>query len=399
MKSIVALVSTVFATAAAANANETASLLRGPDNVLRTVDQIQAIQDDADVNRKCHTANSDYIASLKPGSYATSMFHNCFRTTGQIFEFVDKLTAQNPMLLTREAIATTVKGKTIYAYKLTNGNPKPKSLYYQSLLHAREWISGSSNVFTLASILDDVYNKKPTALDTYNLYFVPVANIDGYDITWSGNRNQRKNANQVDLNRNWPSFYKNPRPPAPSAEDYPGPFPFSEPETKGIGSWLKAKNTEIAGWVDIHSYGGLIMYPYGDTLSPIGGGEDEKFQRLGRSIASVAGGNYKAQTSARLYPAYGCFDDYHYRTFKKPVLTIEVYGTDFVAATSTIRTRGSEMYRALTQFAKEVVVYNGGIQKTTVDDPVGAVNVPYLAGASDNSAIQVPYQVGDVVIN
>ncbi|KAF0715977.1 hypothetical protein As57867_003078, partial [Aphanomyces stellatus] len=239
---------------------------------------------------------------------------------------------------------------------------------------AREWIAGSSLIFALSSFLDDIANNQPGPHDLFDIIFVPIVNIDGYDITWNNNRMQRKNANQVDLNRNFPSFYTNPNPPQPSAEDYPGTKPFSEPETKGIASWLKANNDQIAGWIDLHSYSGLVMYPYGDTQEPIGGGEDEKFQLLGQNIQQQMGSNYKAETSATLYPAYGCFDDYHYRKFKKPVLTIEVAGTDFIAPTSTIRERGGEIYRGFAQFAKEVVTYNGG--NTPSDSPIPTTNTP-----------------------
>ncbi|RHY83485.1 hypothetical protein DYB26_014331, partial [Aphanomyces astaci] len=106
----------------------------------------------------------------------------------QIFEYVDELAKQNPTLLTNEAISTTVQGKTIYAYKLTGGASKSKSLYFQSLLHAREWTAGSSNLYALSSMLDAIANKDQTAADSYNLYFVPIVNIDGYDISWNSNR-------------------------------------------------------------------------------------------------------------------------------------------------------------------------------------------------------------------
>ncbi|RQM30723.1 hypothetical protein B5M09_013068 [Aphanomyces astaci] len=117
--------------------------------------------------------------------------------------YVNALVVHNPTVLKIEAISTTVQGKIIYAYKLTSGASKPRSLYYQSLLHALEWIAGSFNLFALSSILDDIANKKYTAADKFNLYFVPIANIDGYDISWTkGKRLQRKNDNEVDLNHN-----------------------------------------------------------------------------------------------------------------------------------------------------------------------------------------------------
>ncbi|RHX98974.1 hypothetical protein DYB30_014110 [Aphanomyces astaci] len=213
---------TLASTAAAFAAGDTAALVQGPDRKLSTDAQVQAIQADANLNRKCHTTNDGYIQTLS-------------------------------------------------------------------------W--------------------------DFNLYFVPIANIDGYDISWmNGKRLQRKNANEVDLNRNWPTPFKTPKTKLPSAQDYPGTGPFSEPETKGIGEWLKAKNTELAGWVDVHSFGGLILYPYGDTTERIGNGEDEKFERLGRNIAVATSGSYTGQTAASppIRALFGAFDDYLYRTYQKP---------------------------------------------------------------------------------
>ncbi|RHY54533.1 hypothetical protein DYB30_010443 [Aphanomyces astaci] len=93
---------------------------------------------------------------------------------------------------------------------------------------------------------------------------------------------------------------------------------------------------------------GILRYRYGDTTQSIGNGEDEKFERLSN------GGAYTGQTVASFDPVFGAFDDYLYLTYQKPVLTIEVAGSDFVAPVSTIRTRGKEIFKALTQFAVEV---------------------------------------------
>ncbi|RHZ01782.1 hypothetical protein DYB35_011125 [Aphanomyces astaci] len=326
-------------------------MAQGLDRKLLTDAQVQATNDNADVNRECHTANDGYIDTLKSGEYKDSKFFKCFRTSDQIFEYVNKLVEQNPKLLTKEKISTTVQGKTIYAYKLTGGASKPKSLYFQSLLHAREWVAGSSNLYALASILDGIANKEQTAAELFNLYFVPIVNIDGYDISWTkGKRLQRKNANEVDLNRNWPARFKHSESISPKNETYPGMGPLSEPETTGIDEWLK-KNSEISGWVDVHSYAGKILYPNGDTKELIGNDDDEKFKVLGRKVAVAAGRNYKGQTAGSFGVAIGAFDDYIYRTYKKPVLTIEVAGSEFVVPASTIPTRGKEIFKALTQFA------------------------------------------------
>ncbi|KAF0774693.1 hypothetical protein AaE_001607, partial [Aphanomyces astaci] len=147
-----------------------------PNRKHRTDAQVQAIEDDADadVNRECHTANDRCIEKLKRGEYTASRFYDCFPTSEQIFEYADKLVEQNPTLLTKEAISTTVHNKTIYAYKLIGGVAKTKSLYFQSPIHAREWAAGSSNLFALSSILDDIVQGRLTAADSYKLPTQPV---------------------------------------------------------------------------------------------------------------------------------------------------------------------------------------------------------------------------------
>ncbi|RHX98589.1 hypothetical protein DYB25_012624 [Aphanomyces astaci] len=341
----------LFAAAAIAQTNNTITDINGRARMLQEKPDL----DDAEINRECHKQNGNYIPSLKAGQYATNAFHNCFRTIDQIYEFTDALVAQNPTLLSKFAISTTYKGATIYGYKLTKGHSQ--SLYFQAQLHAREWIAGSSILFSLASILDDVANKKPTAADEYDLYFVPVVNIDGFELTWNGTRFQRKNANEVDLNRNWPTPNENPNPHAQNSPRYPGPNPFSEPETAGINDWLETKRDEIQGYLDIHSWGGLILYAYGDNDEPLGGGFDEKFEVLARGLQSAMG-EYKTGPANSLYFSYGSFPDYAFREFRKAALTIEIFGSTFNVSTSTIPTRGLEVYKGINQFAKEVTVFN-----------------------------------------
>ncbi|RQM28583.1 hypothetical protein B5M09_013736, partial [Aphanomyces astaci] len=156
----------LFAAATTAQTNNTIADIDGRARTLKEAAKV----DDAELNRECHKQNGNYIPSLKAGQYSTSAFHNCFRTIDQIYEFSDALVEQNPTLLSKFAISKTYKNATIYGYKLTKGHSQ--SLYFQGQLHAREWIAGSSILFSLASILDDIANKNPTAADEYDLYFV-----------------------------------------------------------------------------------------------------------------------------------------------------------------------------------------------------------------------------------
>ncbi|KAF0702426.1 hypothetical protein AaE_015931 [Aphanomyces astaci] len=337
--------------------NEVVSEPEGDDDI-NAKEMVYEGDDDIHANLACQEQNTNYIPSLKAGQYSTSAFHNCFRTIQQIYEFTDALAAQNPTLLSKFAISKTYWNNTIYGYKLSKGHSQ--SLYFQSQLHAREWTAVSSVVFSLASILDDIANNKPTAADEYDLYFVPIVNVDGYNVTWTSSyRFLRRNVNGVDLNRNWPTPFENPENVTEINVTYPGPNPFSEPETAGINDWLKTKRDEIQGFLDIHSHGGLILYPYGDNDQPIGGGLDEKFEVLGRGLRSAMG-EYDPRPVYTFYLAYGSFTDYVFREFKKPSVAIEIFGSAFNVSASTIPARGLEVYKGINQFAKEVTVFNGG---------------------------------------
>ncbi|KAF0720302.1 Aste57867_421 [Aphanomyces stellatus] len=348
---------TFFALAAATTASATLlSQIPSDDRQDRTQDELRAIQDDADVNRKCHQANGNYIPSLKPGKYATSKFHNCFRTDVQIYNYLDAVVSQNKDVVTKFQISQTTKGLPIYGYKLSKEGNSGKALYFQAMQHAREWVAGSSTLYALSSFLDDVANDQPTPLDTYNLYFVPVVNRDGYKMTWSGKRYHRKNGNAVDLSQNWPNTNPSPSPEPPTSETYPGPYKLSEKESQGIDAWLTAKRDEIDGSIDVHTYGGVISYAFGDTNEP--SPDEAKFNAMGEAM-KAAMGNYVQTPAWNLFFLYGVFPDYAYRTFGKPSISIEMAGNDYVEPASTIRGRGEELKKGLAEFANQVPVFVG----------------------------------------
>ncbi|ETV87171.1 hypothetical protein H257_02146 [Aphanomyces astaci] len=350
MKTIAIL---ALALSTAAVAVGTTALIQGTNGEDRTnATKVQRLQDDIDINRQCHHDNhpNEYLETLTAGQYTSSKFYNCFRSSDQIYEYVDALAKKNPTLLKREPISTSYHGKNIYAYKLTRSPSKNNSLVFQSLVHAREWITGSSNLFALSSILDDIAKNITTVADKFNLYFVPIVNIDGYDISWIGHRHQLKSANQVDLSLNWPGKYIKHEPLKETAEHYPGKSPLSEQETTGISNWIRDKQSELAGWVDLLSTGGLVLYPNETDTTSKG-----KFKRLGDNVAVEVG--YTAQATPHLNIPFGTFPYYFYPAYRKPVLTIHVAGSDFVAPASTIRIRGKEIVKALTKFGDEVSIF------------------------------------------
>jgi len=49
----------------------------------------------------------------------------------------------------------------------------------------------------------------------------------------------------------------------PCDETYAGPSPFSEPETLAFSKYYSSLAAGLVGFISLHSYGQLILLPYG----------------------------------------------------------------------------------------------------------------------------------------
>jgi hypothetical protein len=113
-------------------------------------------------------------------------------------------------------------------------------------------------------------------------YVVPVVNVDGLAyiehkfVTTGVFSEKRKNMNLddaalcpeeargVDLNRNYGVTWDKAggSSPDPCAENYRGPEPFSEPETRAIGRFILEHKSNIKFVYNFHSYGNMYLWPY-----------------------------------------------------------------------------------------------------------------------------------------
>ncbi|XP_030849705.1 carboxypeptidase A2 [Strongylocentrotus purpuratus] len=144
------------------------------------------------------------------------------------------------------------------------GNQGNKPIaYIQGGIHAREWVS-QATMMGLVKQLIDGYNtndKVKAMLDTFDWYIVPVLNPDGYSYTWTNDRMWRKNRRTadgnvctgIDLNRNYAyEWGGDEASPVSCSETYRGPRPLSEPEHRGVTSFLLENNKPmvfISSWM------------------------------------------------------------------------------------------------------------------------------------------------------
>lgn len=187
----------------------------------------------------------------------------------------------------------TYEGRTCHAVRIAGGLATNRfGVLFVGGVHAREW--GSSDI--LIAFMENIINtyKNGTGLsfqgksftaseiqqivETLDIFIFPDVNPDGKAFCQSGTdwRKNRRPLNGdigVDINRNYdflwdanlyfdPSLYFGYLY-STSSGNYHGPSPFSEAETQNI-KWLLDIHPNISYFIDIHSYGQMLMYVWGD---------------------------------------------------------------------------------------------------------------------------------------
>jgi Zinc carboxypeptidase len=192
--------------------------------------------------------------------------------------------ANNPQLVKLEVLGHTAQGREIIAVKLTQGargtpdGARPAVLY-SATQHAREWISTEVNRRLMNHYINrwranDRAVRK--LLQTTELWFILVANPDGYQYTFDHERLWRKNLREqngtpgtqvgdgVDPNRNFPNHWgydEEGSSSTQSSDTYRGPAPGSEPETQAMVGLLD--RIGFAFQVNWHSAGQWLLYAEG----------------------------------------------------------------------------------------------------------------------------------------
>ena len=159
------------------------------------------------------TAGSELAPAASTARRAQALATTVFRPysgPGGIQAELIAQAAAYPRIAELRVIGKTVNGKDITAVRVTSNPQRTKAgrrptTVYVGAQHAREWITPEMVRRLLDHILDS-YGTDPaiTALVNNNeLWFVPVANPDGYDFTFAdeGDRLWRKNLRDNDEQR------------------------------------------------------------------------------------------------------------------------------------------------------------------------------------------------------
>jgi murein tripeptide amidase MpaA len=251
-----------------------------------------------------------------------------YKDLDAIHEHLTSLAALRPDLAQRVSAGTSLQRRRLRGIRITNdaagaGQCKP-AMVFAATQHAREWITPMVTTY-LAESLVSRYDSDPAIkdlVDRVEFLIVPVANPDGYVYTWQTDRLWRKNrrvnagtsCRGVDLNRNWGYQWgeSNGSSGQPCSDLYRGPAPFSEPETASLRDFVLAR-PQVRYLHDMHSYGQLLLQPWGYTATlPPGHATYESLgAAMSQLIQAVHGKVYvHGPVYTTIYPANGVSSDW-----------------------------------------------------------------------------------------
>ena len=348
---------------------------------------------------------SDLAMVRGPGTESIPGFA-CYRTVEETYTTIDQLVSSHPGLASAQDIGPTwqrtqnaTQGYQMRALRVTNlatagSDPDRPKMVAIGSIHAREY-TPAELLTRMAEWLVNNYGVDPQAtwlVDHVDFHFVLEANPDGRKKAESG-ISWRKNTNTVDgfcaatpssssqpgidLNRNFP-FHWSTVPNGSSGTKcsltFRGTSAGSEPETQNLVTYLAGTpgpTGDYAGglfpdrrgdasalpapddypglFFDIHSYSKLVLWPWGDTMTP--SANADSFTSIGRRLAFFNG--YEPMQSVGLYPTDGTTDDTFYGLLGAPSFTIEL-GVAFFESCTTFESSTLPVNLAALKYAARV---------------------------------------------
>ncbi|XP_027698147.1 carboxypeptidase A5-like isoform X1 [Vombatus ursinus] len=324
-----------------------------------TVEDIQVLLDE---ERK------GMMASRRLERSTSSFRYNSYHTLEEIYTWMDNFVVEHSNLVSKLMIGQTFEKRPIFVLKFSTGNRTRPAIWIDSGIHAREWITQATGVWTAMKIATD-YGEDPVLtriLNHMDIFLEIVTNPDGFAYTHSMNRLWRKNrainsnssCKGVDPNRNWDSGFggvgssNN-----PCSETYHGPFPHSEPEVASVANFIQ-KHKHFKVLISIHSYSQMLLYPYGYRKEPTP--DNEELHNLARkaveALSQVHGTEYVyGRTISTIYVANGITIDWAYEHDIKYSFSFELRDTGiygFLLPASQIIPTAEETWPAILTIVK-----------------------------------------------
>lgn len=270
---------------------------------------------------------------------STPTYYEQYHPLEEIYSWMEQMVKMHPNLLEQHYIGSSFEKRPLYVLKLSGKEKSAKgAIWIDCGIHAREWVSPAFCMWLIGHATEyyNIDTRMTNLLKYLDFYVMPVMNVDGYEYTWTTNRMWRKNRSTysasactgTDLNRNFDAGWCGTGASSnPCHDTYCGPYPASEPEVEAVIKFLNLKKEEIKGYITMHSYSQMVLFPYSYTKEK--SKDHDELLQIANKVADAIKTSYRnkyiygpgAQT---IYLAPGGSDDWAYDFGIKYSFTIEL---------------------------------------------------------------------------
>ena len=257
-----------------------------------------------------------------------SNYHNYAEMVADI----QAVAAANPDIVHLFSLGTSHEGRQLVGVRISDDatdNLSEPGVFFVGQHHAREHMTVEVALSLIHLFAESSKVHVRNLVYTRQIYIVPSLNPDGseYDIAtgsyrmWRKNRQFYQSAYGTDQNRNYTYRWGccGGSSGNPASETFRGPSPLSSPEDARMSDFILAHPNVTTG-ISYHSYGDLILYPYGYTYTDVPPDMDpvdrQTFVAMGAEMARTT--NYNPQQSSDLYITDGDWNDWMYGTSRNP---------------------------------------------------------------------------------
>ncbi|XP_047027709.1 carboxypeptidase B-like [Helicoverpa zea] len=218
-------------------------------------------------------------AAAKSNSTRSRLSFEKIHSYEEVDAYLQELAKEFPNVVTVVEGGKSFEGRSIKYLRISTTNFQDASkpvVMMQSLLHCREWVTLPATLYAIHKLVIDV--TESDLINNIDWIILPVANPDGYVHTFGGDRYWRKNRATgymagnlcmgVDLNRNFGMNWGTASSSSVCSDTFHGRSAFSEPETSVIRDIIAEHRNRMALYLDIHSFGSMILYGYGNGVLP-----------------------------------------------------------------------------------------------------------------------------------
>lgn len=259
--------------------------------------------------------------------------------------YLEALAIKYPQLVRLQKIGKSYEGRDMNILRIKSplNNLSTVKIFIDAGIHAREWIAPATALYLINQLVEN-YTVHFALLRNVEWIVLPVVNPDGYEYSRNFRRLWRKTRSKgwfckgADANRNFDYHWRETGSSwFECSNTYAGRSAFSEIETNNLKNVL-LNESNVQAYVSLHSYGNLILYPWGyeNQVPPHWNDLHNLGRKIADAIEAFSGSAYRVGNSAKtLYPAAGGSDDWAMGVAKIPIsYTIElpaggVLGFDF----------------------------------------------------------------------